>query len=456
MRQTKTRLELFSFYDHVGIAAHLERQARAGWLLESIGNWGWKYRRMEPRTIKFCVTYFPRASAYDPGPSEQERTFRAYCEEAGWKLAAASAQMQVFFCEEPDPIPIETDAELQVENIHAAARKTHIFSHALLGVLGLMQMLMWLVTFFENPIDILADYTGWFRVLCWGNLLLLCAVELISYYRWHGKAVCMAKESGILYPTKSRRGFQMISLVLVFAALILWITFMQSHRVKVITLLMFGYMVVLLTAVNGCRLLLKKWKVSTNTNRVITILVDVVLAFGMMGLLTWGVLKMDLHDRQPVDVYEYYGMTREVYADELPVAVEDLMDVDPAGYSRELKTKETVLAAIYDADQNGRRDWAGDRPNMNYRFVICKVPAWTDWLWDCWMEDYPRLGDSLVEMDPGPWGAEEAYREWTGSPEGGDFTYTWIVRWEDRFLRLNAYWELTTEQMEIIGNYLNR
>ena len=42
MRQTKTRLELFSFYDHRGIAAHLERQARQGWMLDKIGNWGWK------------------------------------------------------------------------------------------------------------------------------------------------------------------------------------------------------------------------------------------------------------------------------------------------------------------------------------------------------------------------------------------------------------------------------
>lgn len=33
MRQTKTRMELFSFYDHAGIAKHLQEQARSGWLL---------------------------------------------------------------------------------------------------------------------------------------------------------------------------------------------------------------------------------------------------------------------------------------------------------------------------------------------------------------------------------------------------------------------------------------
>ena len=71
-------------------------------------------------------------------------------------------------------------------------------------------------------------------------------------------------------------------------------------------------------------MLLKKWKVSTNTNRVVTIMVDIVLAFGMMGLITWGVLNLEIPEREPVATYEHHGLTREVYADELPVAVDPL------------------------------------------------------------------------------------------------------------------------------------
>lgn len=453
MKQTKTRLELFSFYDHIGIADHLEKMAAKGWMLEKIGNWGWTYRRTEPRKVQFYVTYFPKASAYDPGPSEQEQTFRAYCEKGGWQLAASSAQLQVFYCDDPDPVPIETDALLQVENIHAAAKRTHLLSHILLGVLGLMQMTMWLVDLFENPVNVLADYTGWFRAICWCNLLALCTVEVVAYFLWHKKARRIAEETGALYPTRSRRGFQMLSLAFAFTALILWVTFMQSRRVKIITLLMYGYMVVLFAAVNGCRLLLKKWKVSTNTNRVITILVDVVLAFGMMGLLTWGVLRMDIQDRRPIATYEYHGLTREVYADELPVTVEDLLEVNVAGYSKELEAKETPLAAVYDASQRERRDMELDQqPTMDYRLAVVKIPAWTKWCWNGWIEDYPRGDEKLVPVDPAPWGAEEAYREFYGA----DFSYTWFIRWEDRFVRLSAYWELTEEQMAIIGEKLNR
>lgn len=456
MRQTKTRLELFSFYDHRGIAEHLERQAREGWLLERIGNWGWKYRRAEPCAMKYCVTYFPKASAYDPGPSEQEKTYRAYCEAAGWHLAASNAQLQVFCCDDPDAVPVETDAVVQVENIHAAAKRTTVFSHVLLGVVGLMQMILWLTQFLENPIDILADYGGWFRLLCWVNLLLLCAAELISYFLWYKKAVPMAEESGVLYPTKSHRILQKWSLLLVFSALILWLIFMQSRKTRIIAGLVFCYVAVLIAAVNGCRLLLKKWNVSAGWNRGITILVDIVLAFGMMGLLTWGVMHMDLSDRQPVATYEYLGSTREVYADELPLSVEDLMEAEPSAFSKELQVKKTSLCAVYDAYQTPRRDLDLDLPTLRYRLAVSKVPSWTQWLWSCWLEDYPLHGDKLVKMDPAPWGALEAYRVWCGSDEGGDFTNVWLVRWEDRFVRLTPYWELTPEQMAIAGEQLNR
>jgi len=453
MRQTKTRMELFSFYDHRGIAAHLERQAREGWMLEKIGNWGWKYRRIDPRPVKFYVTYFPKASAYDPGPSEQEQTFRAYCEEAGWQLAASNAQLQVFYCDDPDPVPIETDALLQVENIHAAAKRSTLFGHILLGCLGLMQMAMWLTDLLKDPVGLLADYTGWFRGICWINLIALCAVEVISYFIWHKKAKRLAEEEGTLHPTRSHRAFQMISLIVVISAMLLWIGSMQSRVTRIVTALMYVYMVVLIAAVNGCRLLLKKWKVSTNTNRVVTILVDIVLAFGMMGLIVWGVLNLDIPEREPVATYEYHGLTREVYADELPVAVEDLLEVNVEGYSKELEVKETALAAIYDALQTERRDLDLDRqPTMNYRLAICKIPALTQWCWNGWIDEYPRQDEKLVAVDPTPWGAKEAYREFYGA----DFSYTWFIRWEDRFVRLSAYWEMTEAHMAMIGQMLNQ
>lgn len=61
MNDTKRRPEWFSYYDHTGLEAHLERMAERGWLLEKIGNFTWHYRRIEPKSS-------PSACAITPGP----------------------------------------------------------------------------------------------------------------------------------------------------------------------------------------------------------------------------------------------------------------------------------------------------------------------------------------------------------------------------------------------------
>ena len=77
MRETKRELmPQYSYYDRTGIAAHLADMAAQGWMLEKLGAWSWRYRRTEPKKLRFAVTYFPAASQFDPGPSEGLETYR--------------------------------------------------------------------------------------------------------------------------------------------------------------------------------------------------------------------------------------------------------------------------------------------------------------------------------------------------------------------------------------------
>ena len=100
MKNIKRRFLQFSFYDRTGIERYLEKQALKGWLLEKTSAFGWKFRRIEPRKISYAVTFFAKASAFDPEPSEAQLRFQDFCEHTGWKLAASSAQMQIYYNEE--------------------------------------------------------------------------------------------------------------------------------------------------------------------------------------------------------------------------------------------------------------------------------------------------------------------------------------------------------------------
>ena len=53
MKNRKRRVELLSFYDHVGISRHLEKMAAKGWIHEKIKNLGLVYRRIYPKQLHF-------------------------------------------------------------------------------------------------------------------------------------------------------------------------------------------------------------------------------------------------------------------------------------------------------------------------------------------------------------------------------------------------------------------
>ena len=106
----KRELNLYSFYDHTHIARHLEDMAARGWELEKFNfNGLFRYRRAEPKTVHYAVTYFPKASNFDPGPSEGQQAFTDLCEAAGWEKVGQSFQMQIFRSRAEAPVPLETE-----------------------------------------------------------------------------------------------------------------------------------------------------------------------------------------------------------------------------------------------------------------------------------------------------------------------------------------------------------
>ena len=88
MKKTKRQLTMYTFMDFPAMERHLEKMAAKGWMIDKADSAVWRYRRAEPKKVHFAVTFFPKASAYDPGPSEEQRTMWDFAEQSGWKLAA--------------------------------------------------------------------------------------------------------------------------------------------------------------------------------------------------------------------------------------------------------------------------------------------------------------------------------------------------------------------------------
>lgn len=68
MKDTKQRMEFFSFYNHTGIEEHLSKMAQKGWMIESITNVSWTYRKIEPihSFFLYISSAIPFASFFCP------------------------------------------------------------------------------------------------------------------------------------------------------------------------------------------------------------------------------------------------------------------------------------------------------------------------------------------------------------------------------------------------------
>ena len=110
MKDTKYILNNNDLYDYHRLQEKLADYAAEGWHLEKITNLYLKFRRGEPKQVRYEVIYSAAASVYNSQPTEEEKDLEALCAEAGWELAAAFAQVQGYRTVNPDAAPLETDA----------------------------------------------------------------------------------------------------------------------------------------------------------------------------------------------------------------------------------------------------------------------------------------------------------------------------------------------------------
>ena len=453
MKETKRRMERLSFYDHTGIAAHMEKMAAKGWMLDGIGAL-WRYRRIEPRRLSFAVSYYPKASQFDPGPSEGELTFHDFCERTGWKLAASSAQLQVFYNERENPIPIETDPAIEVDTLHRAARRGFLPAYFILLVASLLIGWMLIGQILNDPIRLLASALNLFTGFTWVLLLLLCAVELISYYRWRSRAK-KAAEHGEFLATPNTSTFQTVILVLVLVGLAWWlVNFVRLGSIAwFLAAAMLLVTVALIAVLFGIRDLLKRWGASKNLNRNVTFSIYFIAVFVLVGtVIFFGVRAVTS------GLLEFGKNADHFLAHDPPLSVADLMDIDMDGYMTRHSGDDSLLLGRYEVYQHV--DWRQDQasrglPTMDYTVTEVKLP----FLYDLCQETIYRgemkyaedFGYEYVERDPTPWGANQV---WEKVYLDGHSWDQFLLCYDGRIVVIDFDWSPTPEQMAVVREKL--
>ena len=444
--KTKKQAIPFSFYDTAGMERHLEAMAEKGWFLESIGNFFWTYRQDTPKKVHYSAIYYPSASAFEPEPSEGQQTIEDFCDHAGWRCAAANAQLLIFANERENPIPIHTDPQLELETLERMGRRT-LWTHFLLIAICLLQCWTSLGQLLHDPIRLLSSSALLTNLLIFPMLGIYFVLETCTWYPWRKKARRAAEQDAPLPPVHGHHRFLLV--VLGVTVLGLLYTFLAA-RLPGYRLLLAGMLAAytaLFLVVNGTRLALKKKKVSTGRNRAITLTVDLLLALVLTGGVTWYIFHAG------------HGHTAPDAAP--PLELGNLLDADTSDYMQVyqedasflLRSVQCRLHPPYDTD------WSG-RPTLDYTIVEIYVPALYDTALHQLHHKYDHLGDHNEDYDPehpfyefrpadpAPWGAEQVWQRYSY----GEADSVYLLSWADKIVELKPDWFLTETQMFTVGN----
>ena len=373
MKSKKRRMELISFYDRTGLEKHFAKMAKKGWLIEGISNLYWSYRKIEPKDLHFCVTYYPKASDFNPEPTEEQKRLLDFCAHTGWQLCCTWFQMQVFCNDRENPIPLETDPVLEIESIHAACKKDFLPSHFLLIFLSLVLGSRFLITLCNDPITALSESSRLLTGLASLAMLATSATELISYFLWHRKAAKLA-EDGIFSETFSTAKFQRGVMWVLMASVVLWLMNLFAGEDPLLfwaSVLVLAFTMGILLLVNGIKKVLKTAKASKETNKTLTVIACVVLSFAMTGIVSAVLVSVNNSGRFDTAPGE----------EEIPLSLSDLTDIQEEVYEIGQSFHQTMLLGHRTVHHRPAYslDLPRDMPDLLYSVTTVKVPLFYGW-----------------------------------------------------------------------------
>ena len=399
MEEIKKEINVYSYYDCTGIENHLKKMAEKGWMLKEIMGRNWKYRRIEPRSMSFFVSYYPKKVSFDDMTDDRLK----YIDEnsvAGWKFVTHIGKMHIFCNESENPVPLHTDAAERVREIHRFAKTNVIFENLFMLAVAAALTTYFAFRFFEKPIDTMSDaaYIFWFMPFA----VLLSLYGIFKYLFWYVKAKKSA-EDGIFTDTKRIFNYADFYIPLYFTAATLKIyTFLSPPQMifGVIAIALAVVMWLLFKAlrrvISGKDIADEKKKAQIAIAAVGFIAVFVAGSIGVYSLFPARSEKVALPD----------GGTTEIYYDKnLPVDLEDLIEAE--GVVSKYKSFEWLGFASVTETAQSAWDENGDEFYFDcdvYRIHF--MPVYDA----CVTEVQDLLADIYVEVDPVPWGADKVYR----------------------------------------------
>lgn len=433
----------FFFFDRCGIQARLEALAKKGWLLESADYLGWRFTRSQPKTVHYAITYFARQNQYTSEYDENIMDFNAMCAERGWNFVTSHSNMRIYCNESPEPIPMDTDPVVELATIHRAAKRSFLPAHWTYLILCslLLALLAWL--FVSDPIQMLSDNRSLLSYLIFVPVIMVSAIELISYYRWRRRAVKHAQATGEFLPARSRPALLRVLLVFALLSYIVNLILGGFNRENVDALFRFAMIMIAGIVAYIVREHFKEKGASAEENRGATAAI-VIIAVIVMQIVSSVITDQNSFENFfPKPVPEKYGIGFN-FDDPLPLELEDL-GLDKYSDEGYFETRSSVFLSY--TEYYPTPLWHG---NQGMYYIVLDVRA--DFLYDFLYTEFFGESTVLEELDPEIWNVDSAWQ--VQQSYGNNSVYHLCIDNRMIILIFEPAVDLTDAQKSLIGEKL--
>lgn len=217
-KSIKTFREDFGYYDRTGIQEYLEQKSSEGWrLVKKQFASEWEFKRIEPQKVHYAITYLPQFSNEDSFLlSEDKKEYLELCTASGWQFVCAYKNMVIFINEQENPLPLETDPEVELALIHKSFLKYSLPKM-------ILSFAVFITTFFYLLFSDTASKSVDLVLGFFAFLSFYTAIDFFGYLRWRKKALAVAatgKFSRTGIPDKFLSALLVVFLVLCIATII--------------------------------------------------------------------------------------------------------------------------------------------------------------------------------------------------------------------------------------------
>ena len=421
MRRHKHRLENFSYCDGPGICRHLERMAARGWYLDEI-NLLWRYRRAPAQAVRYAVVYCDGAIPFSSLPGDGAQPLVDYCAQAGWTLCAQWRKMLIFSTPLPDPVPMDTDPEVQLEAMHRVMMGWPLLGPLTLG-LALLPVDALLLTrlLTHPPVRLLADGLALLGLVLLCLLPLLVLMDPLVYLWWHRKArravaLGAPRPPFFRWPTAAAAALAGLLIALYEAEIF------RDPAEGWPRLLRLLFLLLCVAALCGLRSLLRRSGAQPGFTLAATVAAALILVLVLNHAVDPKLAELSargVFGGPYTVVTRTSGRTTEadhLRQDPIPLTLQDLTGADRGQWSCEMDRYRSPLLTLTEAGVRAPFE-AADR--LSYEIMEVRLPALTSAIMDLVMEAHSASPSSrFVPVDAAPWGADEAYqRLWDGQTQ---------------------------------------